>query len=100
MSRESRDGRKPHESEDDVGSDYSAEQNDQDEDLSQEESQDSRRHDHEHRKDYDRLSDAESHGGHEHHARKELQRYAGAIVVRRRGSGNPATSRRRSLGLR
>ncbi|MGA2258383.1 MAG: hypothetical protein ABSG53_27275 [Thermoguttaceae bacterium] len=80
MSRESRDGRMPHESDDDIQSSHSPghdgqnDQNDQNEEQSQDESEDSgqlHRHDREHHSDHNRRSDVESFGQHEHHSHKK-----------------------------
>ncbi|MGO9109284.1 MAG: hypothetical protein ACLP9L_08635 [Thermoguttaceae bacterium] len=77
MSRDTRDGRKPHESDDDARSNHSADendQNDQDEAHSEDESQDSERlhrHDREHRRGNNRHSDVESRGDHEHLSHRE-----------------------------
>ena len=77
MSRESRDGKRPHESDDDARSNQPADQNDQDEEQSQDESQDSGQslqHDRQHRREHNHCSDAESRGEHEHHFAPRLER--------------------------
>ena len=109
MSHESRDGNKPHES-DDARSNHSADQDnqndsqarrlrhDQDQEQSQDESQDSerrapstdgRRHEHEHRKDHHH-SDVESRREHEHHSHREASDDAEEETPHRNASDRPA----------
>jgi len=73
MSRESRDEKRSHESDDDRLNE-SADQNEQEQAESQDEPEDSERlhrHDREHGSDRHHHSDVESHGEHEHHRRHE-----------------------------
>ena len=106
MSRESRDGRKPHESDDDARSNHSADETTRtiktksSRKTSPRDSERLHRHDREHRRDHNRRSDVESRGEHEHHSHRESSDDARAIVVRRRGRGNPASPRLRSPGRR
>jgi WD40 repeat protein len=78
MSRDSRDGRKPHEYDDDAQSNHSADQNDlneQEEDQPQDESQDSERlhrRNGEHRGEHNHRSGTSSRSQREHHSRPEM----------------------------
>jgi WD40 repeat protein len=100
MSRESRDGNQPYES-DDARSNHSADENDQNDEQPQDESPDSERvhrHDGEHQKDHKGHLDAESRGEHERHAHsvasngreRSLSDDAEAETSHRRASDRPA----------